>query len=280
MTYNPFIPQPPDLPSDSQGDLLSNFGLINTFFGVDHVPFGNTIQSATLTNPIVITSPIHRLTTGNTVTVTLLKGLTPEQVIEDWPINGMTFVVTVVDENTFSLDGSNGTTYPPYIDNSGDFSSPDIDYGFHLKNFFPQAILADPNRAAPISSYYTKLNVNNIPNLFFQNGALASLVKQLSDLTIANETSSGRGFKTPWGMIINAGMVRGNSEQFITYNFPTPYTNRVFTLQLTVKPNRPLLNFGVNPVGEAISLTQFKVQAQRSGQTVLNRNIYYLAIGQ
>lgn len=280
MTYNPFIPQPPDLPSDSQGDILSNFNLINNFFGVDHVPFGNSIQAATQASPIVITSPIHRLTTGDTVTVTSMRGTTPELVIEDWPINGISFTVTVIDSNIFSLNGSNGTTYPPYIPNTGDFSSPDIDYGFHLKTYFPQAIPGDPNRQPPISAYYTKLDVNNVPNLFFQNGALASLVKQLSDLQIANETSTGRGFKTPWGMIINMGMVRGTARNFITYNFPTPFTSRVFTLQLTMKPNTISNSFGINPVGQVLSLTQFQVQAQRSGTVDIDRNMFYLAIGQ
>lgn len=39
MTYSPSIPQPTDLISVSQGDLLTNFSTINTWFGVDQYPF-------------------------------------------------------------------------------------------------------------------------------------------------------------------------------------------------------------------------------------------------
>lgn len=280
MTYNPFIPLPPDLPSDSQGDILSNFNLINRFFGVDHVPFGNSIEAATLSNPIVITSTNHRLTTGNTVTVTSMQGLTDEQVIEFWPINGSAFTVTVIDANTFSLDASDSTAYPPYIPNTGDFVSPNIDYGFHLKTYFPNGIAADPNRAAPISGYYPKLNINNVPELFFQNSTTAASVKQLVNLGIANQTSAGQGFKTPWGMIINMGMVLGVSGNFTTYNFPTPYTSRVFSINCTIQPQTITNNFGINPVVQVNSLTQFQVQAQRSGTTNISRNMFYIAIGQ
>lgn len=37
MTYDPSIPQPTDDLSDSQGDLLINFGQLNTVYSVDHV---------------------------------------------------------------------------------------------------------------------------------------------------------------------------------------------------------------------------------------------------
>ena len=39
MTYNPSIPQPSDLISNSQSDILDNFSVINTDFGEDHVAF-------------------------------------------------------------------------------------------------------------------------------------------------------------------------------------------------------------------------------------------------
>lgn len=38
-TYNPNIPQATDNLSNSQGDLLDNFGQLNTQFGVDHTAF-------------------------------------------------------------------------------------------------------------------------------------------------------------------------------------------------------------------------------------------------
>src|SRR5208337_4696378 len=117
MTYNPFIPAPIDLPSDSQGDILSNFNLINQFFGVDHVAFGSSIKTATNASPCKITSPNHTLSTGATVTISSMTGTTKQGVITPWPLNGNTFTITVSDANHFTLNGTNTTnlaTYPPY----------------------------------------------------------------------------------------------------------------------------------------------------------------------
>ena len=40
-TYDPSIPQPTDLLSTSQGELLTNFTQLNSQFGVEHTPFNN-----------------------------------------------------------------------------------------------------------------------------------------------------------------------------------------------------------------------------------------------
>ncbi len=42
MTYIPDIPQSGDIPSQSQGEILTNFQQLNTVFDVDHVPFNDT----------------------------------------------------------------------------------------------------------------------------------------------------------------------------------------------------------------------------------------------
>lgn len=39
MPYHPSIPQATDNPTNSQADLLDNFGQINTAFNVNHIPF-------------------------------------------------------------------------------------------------------------------------------------------------------------------------------------------------------------------------------------------------
>lgn len=41
MTYNPNIPQPTDLLSNSQGQILANFNKANSSFGINHYPFDN-----------------------------------------------------------------------------------------------------------------------------------------------------------------------------------------------------------------------------------------------
>lgn len=279
VAYNPFIPQPPDLPSDSQPDIETNFFRLNEVFGVDHIPFGNVIEAATLAAPCVCTSTNHRLSTGDTVTVFNMEGLTDLNVRQDWPINGMAFVVTVIDANTFSLNGSNSTTYPTYIPSSGDFSSITLPYGFHTKTLLNSPQLRTPDRGAPKSAYFSQL-IENLPQLFFQNGQTAADIVQLTDLEVANQTSAGRGWRTPWGMIINMGEVAAQANNFTTYNFPLPYTTRVLSLTLTRgRIIQQTGTQGTNPVGSWISNTQFQVQYQRSGTGNHRAYIEYLAIG-
>jgi hypothetical protein len=69
--------------------------------GTGTASFGNSgaITDATNAGPIVITSVDHGLTTGTRVTITGVLGNTNA--------NG-TYVVTVVDSSTFSLQGSTG----------------------------------------------------------------------------------------------------------------------------------------------------------------------------
>jgi hypothetical protein len=69
--------------------------------GTGSLTFKDTgsITGATNASPIVITSASHKLTTGMKVTITGVLGNTAA--------NG-TFTITVVNANTFSLDGSTG----------------------------------------------------------------------------------------------------------------------------------------------------------------------------
>lgn len=280
MTYNPNIPQPPDLPSDSQPDILTDFLSLNEVFGVDHIPFGNSIEEATLANPCVCTSTNHRLTTGDTVTVYNMEGIDLISVREDWVINNTSFTVTVIDEDTFSLDGSDSTTYPVYIPNSGDFSSTDLPYGYHTKNFFPTTRLDAPNLTSPKSSYFPQ-NVENLAQLFFQNGATAADKVPLTQVNTTTQTIDGRGFITPWGLIINMGTVVARSSGFSTFNYPVPYTSTVFGLILT--RGRPL-TIDTNDtstktvVGQSINLNQFQASYAASGSTV-GAHIKFLAVG-
>lgn len=55
MVYNANIPQPGDILSDSQNDLLNNFAQLNTSFGIDHYPF--TDNSVNLGEHNQVTQP-------------------------------------------------------------------------------------------------------------------------------------------------------------------------------------------------------------------------------
>lgn len=62
MTYNPSIPQSTDLISVSQGQILTNFGQLNTVFAVDHYAFndstaGNRGLHKTVSFPAVASDP-------------------------------------------------------------------------------------------------------------------------------------------------------------------------------------------------------------------------------
>lgn len=59
--YNPNIPQPSDDLSDSQGQILQNFQVANSSFGIDHYPFAdqsvNQGKHNQISNPIFVDNP-------------------------------------------------------------------------------------------------------------------------------------------------------------------------------------------------------------------------------
>ena len=65
-----------------------------------------TITGATKANPCVITATGHGFRTGISVTISGVGGMTQ--------LNGNTYVITVIDANSFSLDGVNSTAYGTY----------------------------------------------------------------------------------------------------------------------------------------------------------------------
>jgi len=66
--YNPNIPQPNDLLSTSQGNILNNFGALNSVYGVDHYAYDDTSQNATF-HKKVTTPPLnaHPDATNNSI---------------------------------------------------------------------------------------------------------------------------------------------------------------------------------------------------------------------
>ncbi len=288
MTYNPNIPQAPDLPSDSQPDIDSNFISLNQVFGVDHIPFGNLIEAATLAAPCVITSTNHRLTTADTVTVFNMEGITTAGVREDWSINGTLFIVTVVDDDTFSLDGSNTATEPVYLANSGDFTSAALPYGNHTKNFFPSPVFNPPNRANPKSAYFSQ-NIMNIAELFFQNDQTVNDIFPLTNIPISATTlyniagtalGKGLGFTTPWGITLNFGQLFALKSLTLTHNYAVAYTSQVFSFTMTLGPASFFSTTPQqNPFGRSVSNTQFQIGYATGSAQDANAIINFIAIG-
>ncbi len=67
---------------------------------------GGTITGASATNPVVITNVDHNLQNGSIITIDNVGGMTQ--------LNGNTYTVTVVTDNTFSLNGIDGTAFTAY----------------------------------------------------------------------------------------------------------------------------------------------------------------------
>jgi hypothetical protein len=64
------------------------------------------ITGISKTNPAVVTSPAHGLTTGNIIFIENVQGMIN--------VNDLAFTITVIDSNNFSLNGVNAIPYPNY----------------------------------------------------------------------------------------------------------------------------------------------------------------------
>jgi len=283
MNFDPNIPQPIDIPADSQNDLLNNFLISNQYFNTDHVPFSGVITNIAQTNPCRVTSPVHTLATGDMVTFFNLYNDTGDPanppagpVTGMGQLNGNTYTITVVDENTFTLNGVDATGFTAYIPNvpyssGGNYSSASLLQGYHKKlSFFQNQ--QDPNLSPPAASLYTKF-INNITQLFFQNNN-ANSTFQLTGIQV-QEKESGRGIITPFGLIINFGEVSFTSPSGgpATITFPIPYTSTVYTLQVC-----GFSGSGFNIVSSwfvtNVNLTDFQ-----GFSSVTRATFFYLAIG-
>jgi hypothetical protein len=74
--------------------------------GVTCIATSKTITAATQTNPVALTITAHGMTTGAQVQVTGVVGMTQ--------LNDKIYIATVVDANTITLDGVDGTAFTAY----------------------------------------------------------------------------------------------------------------------------------------------------------------------
>lgn len=68
-SYQPNIPQPNDLLSESQGDILGNFQTLNTVYGTNHYPFDNATVGEVgkhkfVSMPVIAAAPATTSTEG------------------------------------------------------------------------------------------------------------------------------------------------------------------------------------------------------------------------
>lgn len=277
-TYNPATPQAPDIPSDSQDDFLTNFDLLNQFFGVDHIAFGTTVTSATNANPCVCKAVLHGLANGNTIHIAHFGSLVGD-IIQLWNINGGPYTVTVIDADTFSIN-ADASANPPYLENTGAFECDQFNYGFHKQVTFPNVLSVGPNnsppRGAPASAFYTKL-VEMLPQLFFQNGV--NQEQQLTGIQFKQD-GDGMGFVTPWGLILNFGPIAVSST-FKTFKFSVPYTSSVWSINLTLQqPPVTVTKQFLLPIVQFVDLLTFQAKsAVLPGNKPATSAAWYIAVG-
>ena len=71
-----------------------------------NLDFVANVNQVTTTDPVQVTAPSHGLTTGDQIYIYLVLGTNQ--------VNGVQFLITVVNENEFTLDGIDGTLYGIY----------------------------------------------------------------------------------------------------------------------------------------------------------------------
>lgn len=285
--YNPNIPQPFDIPAQtSQPGFLTDFGTLNQYYGVDHVPFGNTITAVVSTPGLTtFTSPAHGLAGTETIVFSHLAGITgiPVPVITPWTINGIPYtgpVFLVVDANTFTV-AVDTRSQQPYQANSGDFTitSGGFPYGYHKKLSFNAPIITPsipPTSEAIYTKLFRQLPTNPFtPELDFLN-ILGEMM--LSNAFIVEKTPFGQGFKTPWGITVNLGMVNvPNNKQFtqsLTVVFPIPYVNPPLTIKLETSGQ-----FFVGFFVSAVTNNSFNLKGALIVLEDTLVPVYYIAIG-
>ncbi len=90
----------------------------NTTLGADD---SGAITGITQANPAVVTSVAHGRTTGERIYIAVVVGMTE--------VNHLTFAITVINDDTYSLDGINSTAYTAYT--SGGIWVLENGYWFH-----------------------------------------------------------------------------------------------------------------------------------------------------
>lgn len=135
------------------------------------------------------------------------------------------------------------------------------------------SVIADPGLADPKCSIYTK-TVAGDSELFFEkydNAAVANLVQQMTNLTVANGIRHGGNQYTwlsPWGMRFTSG-ITGAFTGTSAANYITAFTTVIYCVVATPT------NVGNREISATSTLTQLTLQGP-SGSAI---SASYLVIG-
>lgn len=114
-----------------------------------------------------------------------------------------------------------------------------LNIGQHKQVTLANVLASDPNQVAPVSSVYTK-TASGAPNLFFQNGVLATNVIQMTRQGLSS--AAGQGF-IPGGLQIRAGQngFSGASiDRAISFG-ANPYPNGFISAVAIIDSATPIL---------------------------------------
>jgi hypothetical protein len=112
---------------------------------------GNITAIAQPTNPTQITSTAHNLTTGAVITISSVGGMTQ--------LNGNTYTITVIDANTFSLDGIDNTAFGAYT-SGGSWTTIDQSFSFTI----PGPFLSKEVVIGGVDSFGNAISINDDGN--------------------------------------------------------------------------------------------------------------------
>lgn len=141
--------------------------------------------------------------------------------------------------------------------------------GYHTQIQLANVLGSDPNIAAPVSSLYTK---GTPPELFFQNGALAANVFQLTgNITNASGPNVSIEYQviTPWGLILKFGTTTMIASGTVV-DFPVAFPGAVYGVISICR----LAGFCQNGVNNSAQIS-FTPYFSAAG----NQVVYYFAWG-
>jgi hypothetical protein len=237
MSYHPNIPQANDDPTVSQGQLLDNYGKMNTDFGVNHVPLTAGANNG-----------FHTLVQFPTVLVSdpavsgLQSALYPKADVNNIP--QLFFENLNVVYQLTNLPFVNGTITGVVVGANGLVTSDN-----HQLATGNQVTIIGVNGVTGINGMTFTITVVNA-NQFNINAAVAG--GYINGGTFTSPQSLRFGFRTPWGWIINTGRNLPGSNA-IQYSIPYPMGFVFYGGYLT--PESGANQFGLNSPGTQTGIT-------------------------
>jgi hypothetical protein len=131
------------------------------------------------------------------------------------------------------------------------------------------------------SAVYTKkisVTSKDPPDLYFQNNIGATFEKLVTSLrVIKGDGANGFGMVTPWGIIINFGMVN-DPDLNLTFDFPVPYTTEVYSIVNCGVDFKDLPGAQQFSYANIVSLTQF-ISRTTTITNAFGFATWYMAVG-